>query len=270
LRLSPAATIRILHVVLWVLVASGPLAALVVATQLSSFHDRLDAVAARPTSEPATDTTGAEGVAALFIASYLAADGDSTDGVEAAPWTVTRTVNLGAEEVAAGYFAVTVAVDLSTPTGLATWFYLVGVARTANGWTVTGAPALVAAPPSDEVPTSLVDQREGVDLDPGIDALLTGFLSAYLTGDGELTRYTSPTAAIASVQPAPFTQIEVLAAGAAEASDGLTPVAVTVRATDLDGRTQVLEYSLMVSQRDGRWEVSELFPAPLLAPSDTN
>ena len=42
-------------------------------------------------------------------------------------------------------------------------------------------------------------------------------------------------------------------------------VAVVVRATDMAGRAQILEYALVVEQRDGRWEVSELLPAPPLA-----
>jgi hypothetical protein len=51
----------------------------------------------------------------------------------------------------------------------------------------------------------------------------------------------------------------------AETSDGLTDVAVAVRATDSAGRAQLLEYALVVGQRDGRWEVSEMLPAPTLA-----
>jgi hypothetical protein len=266
LRLSPTAAVRILQVVLWVLVATGPIAALVVASQLSSLDDRLDSIAVRPAAEPATDTAGARGVAELFVASYVTAHDDSADG----PWMVMRTVSLGTEDVAPGYVAVTVAVDLSGPDGPATWFYSVGVAETAGGWAATGLPALVAAPPRGEAPAVLLDESGGVDVGAGIETLLVGFLSAYLTGDGELTRYTSPTASIVSAQPPPFVQVEIEAATAAEPTDDLTPVSVLVQGTDFAGRTQFLEYSLTVSQRDGRWEVSELLPAPLLSQTDTD
>jgi hypothetical protein len=52
--------------------------------------------------------------------------------------------------------------------------------------------------------------------------------------------------------------------------DGPVEVSVRVRGTDADGRTQILEYALVVELRDGRWEVSRLLPAPTLAPSETN
>jgi hypothetical protein len=44
-------------------------------------------------------------------------------------------------------------------------------------------------------------------------------------------------------------------------------VAVVARATDDAGRAQLLEFWLAVSQRDGRWEVTEILPAPPLATS---
>jgi hypothetical protein len=43
-------------------------------------------------------------------------------------------------------------------------------------------------------------------------------------------------------------------------------VTLVVRASDSGERAQVLQYSLVVEQRDGRWEVSQLLPAPQLAP----
>ncbi len=90
--------------------------------------------------------------------------------------------------------------------------------------------------------------------------------AAFLTGDGELARYTAPSSQIVAVQPAPFTHVEILHAGLVNTPDGHQQVAVVVRATDTDDRVQVLEYALVVEQRDGRWEVSELLPAPSLAP----
>ncbi len=91
------------------------------------------------------------------------------------------------------------------------------------------------------------------------------FLAAYLAGDGELARYTAPASRIVAVQPPPFVSVEVLKAGFGDAPDGFQQVAMVVRATDAAGRIQVLEYALTVVQRDGRWEVSELLPAPTLA-----
>lgn len=288
-RLSPTLTIRFLHVVLWLLVVSGPATALLVAARLSALDQRLDVITSSTASEPPAATAGAEGFAELFIAAYLSAGEDSTgvdqvldavslDEVEGGQWSVTRTASLGAEEVAPGYFAVAVAAEIvsnhddadGAPLWVSqgTWFFTVGVAETPTGWTVTGLPSLIPAPTIVEAPELLVDRLEGVE--PGIEELLSRFLAAYLTGEGELARYVAPSSAIVPVQPPPFADVEVVAAGMAATLDAGTQVAAVARATDLAGRTQLLEYSLAVSQRDGRWEVSALLPAPPLQATNTD
>ena len=286
-RISPTISIRALQVLLWVLVVSGPVAALVVSAHLSALNDRLDVVqAATSAADPPADTAGVEGFAELFIAAYLDAGEGSTigldgfvdsvalDGVEAGSWSAVRTTSLGAKEVAPGYFAVTVAVNLiaqptdsdqaSAPELVGTFFYSVGVAETDSGWTVVGLPSLVPAPNRVSAPDLLVGRWDGIG-DPGLADMVGRFLSAYLTGDGELTRYLEPSSPIVSVQPSPFSAVEVLRSGMAEDRQGGTVVAVVARATDEAGRAQLLEFGLAVSQRDGRWEVAEVLPAPPLA-----
>ncbi|MDH3295336.1 MAG: conjugal transfer protein [Acidimicrobiia bacterium] len=283
---NPVLTVRALHIVLWLLVISGPVTALLVATQLSSLSDRLDLVDIEAGVEMPPDTAGVEGFAELFIATYLGAgegstdsfgpflDNVSLDGVESGSWSATRTTSLGASEVAPGYYAVTVAAEVvaaeSDSDGQPTWipagtrFYSVGVAETVTGWAIAGLPALVPAPAGATAPDLLIDRLDGLDAAPGLEQMLSRFLAAYLAGDGELTRYTSPSSPIVPVQPSPFSSVEIQKAGIAETSDGPTEVAVVVRATDIVGRAQILEYALVVEQRDGRWEVSELLPAPPL------
>ncbi|MDF1596184.1 MAG: conjugal transfer protein [Acidimicrobiia bacterium] len=284
---TPALTIRILYFALWLLVLSGPVAALLVAAQVSSLSKRIDVVDGRAEAEPAPDTAGAEGFAELFIAAYLGAGENSTDslgpfldnvsldGVESGSWSATRTTSLGASEVSPGYYAVRVAAEVvgagSDADGQPVWvpagtrFYSVGVAETPTGWAVTGLPTLIPAPARVTVPDLLIDRLDGLDATPGLEEMLSRFLAAFLAGDGELARYTSPSSPIVPIQPAPFLSVEILEAGMAEASGGLSEVAVVVRATDIAGRAQILEYALVVEQRDGRWEVSELLPAPPLA-----
>jgi hypothetical protein len=290
--LSPALTIRVLHVALWLLVMSGPVAALVVGTHVSSLRERLDVAEGEMGVELPLETTGAEGFAELFIASYLGAGEDSTegldlfvegvslDGVEVGSWSVSRTMSLGAEEVGPGYFAVTVAAEVLAADrdsgGQTVWvpagtrFYSVGVAETSAGYAITGLPTLMPAPVGATAPELLIRRLDGLDTASGLDDMLPRFLAAYFSGDGELTRYTSPTAHIVPVRPPPFAGVEILQTGSVDMSDGFTQVAAVVRATDSDGRAQILEYWLEVSQRDGRWEVSALLPAPPLAPSDNN
>jgi hypothetical protein len=82
------------------------------------------------------------------------------------------------------------------------------------------------------------------------------FLSAYLTSDGELTRYLAPSSPIPAVHPPPFTAVEVLRSGMAKDPQRGTVVAVVARASDDTGRAQLLE------------EVTEILSAPPLATSN--
>lgn len=285
---NPLLAVRALQVVLWLLVGSGPMAAVLLAVQVSALRVRVEAVAGQAAVEVPPDMTGVEGFAELFIAAYLGAgedspealaafmDGLSLDGVVDGSWFATRTVSLGAREVSPGYYAVTVAaevlatdpdsVDQPAWITVGTRFYSVGVARTESGWVVAGLPSLVAQPPSADPPDRLVDSFDGLKSVPGLGEMVARFVAAYLTGNGELARYTAPGSPIRAVQPPPFQTVEILRAGSADTGDGPLAVALVVRATDDAGRAQVLEYSLMVEERDGRWEVAELLAAPALAP----
>jgi hypothetical protein len=149
-------------------------------------------------------------------------------------------------------------------------YFSVGVAETTTGWVVVGLPALIPRPPRVAAPELLIGRFDGLDVAPGLEEMLPRFLAAFLTGAGELTRYASPSSPIVAVQPPPFTSVEVLRSGLVETPDGSTEVAVLVRGTDADGRTQILEYALVVEQRDGRWEVSRLLPAPTLKQPEAN
>ena len=289
---SPALTVRVLNITLWLFVISGPVAAAFVATRVTSLSERVDLVDIGAVEMP-RDTSGAEGFAELFIAAYLTAGEPSTTDlspfldrtspvrVETGSWSATRTMSLGAEHVAPGYYAVTVAAEVvaadSDGEGRPVWvpvgtlFYSVGVAETDSGWATTGLPSLIPAPVGATAPELLIDRRGGLDTAPGLEDMLSRFLAAFLAGDGELTRYTSPSSPILAIQPPPFVAAEILEVGNVETSDGVTQVVVVVRATDNAGRTQILEYALVVELRDGRWEVSRMLPAPpLAASSETN
>jgi len=288
LQLSPLLTIRAIQIVLWLLVISGPVAALLLANRVSSIGDRLDTLGASTAVEVPPDTSGVEGFAELSIAAYLGTGEDSIDaldpflddvaldGVETGSWSAVRTTSLGATEVSPGYYAVVVVAEVvatdpesgDRPVGVR--YFSVGVVETTTGWVVSGLPALIPRPPRVTSPELLIGRFDGLDGAPGLEGMLPRFLAALLTGNGELTRYTSPSSPIVAVQPPPFTGVEILRTGLAETPEGRTEIGVLIRATDANGRTQILEYNLVVEQRDGRWEVSQLLPAPTLAPSETN
>jgi hypothetical protein len=284
---NPTIPIRALQVLLWLAVVSGPVTALVGIAHLAALNSRLEVVeSAASAADPPADSSGAAGFAELFIAAYFDAGEDSTtgldrfvegvalDGVEAGSWSVVRTASLGAGEITPGYFSVMVAVELiahttagdptapSEPVG--TLFYSVAVAETDSGWTVIGLPSLMPAPNRLSAPDLLVDRLDGID-DSSLSDMVARFLSAYLAGDGELTRYLAPSSSIVPVLPAPFTTVEVLRSGMAEDPQHRTVIGVVVRASDDAGRAQLLEFWLAVSQRDGRWEVTEILPAAPLA-----
>ena len=281
-RFGPLAQVRWFQVALWLLVVSGPVAATVLAFQVGGLGSRLDELSRRPVAAPVADSAGAEGFAELYVASVLAGDADTAEGLSGIAelhvgeasggrWFASRTVSLGAEELAPGYFAVTVAVEMvaenidSQPgrawVAVGTRFYTVGVVETGSGWVATGLPTLVARPAGPPPPELLVMRMDGLDAFPDLERAVAAFLAAYLTGVGDLARYTVPGSSLVPVEPAPFVTVEITRVGSATSANGAQLVAAVVRAADAAGRSQVLEYSLVVSQRDGRWEVAELLPA---------
>ncbi len=275
--------IRVLRAVLWLVVLSGPVAAGVLAVQVSALRHRVEVVGQQAVVELPADSAGAEGFAELFVAAFLSAgegapetlaaslDALSLEGMEEGSWMASRTVSLGAREVAPGYFAVTVAaevlardadsVEQSTWVPVGTLFYTVGVMESGSGWAAVGLPALVAAPPTGSAPDLLVRRMDGLREVAGLEEAVTRFLVAYLTGEGELTRYTAPGSPLIAVRPPPFVAVEMIEAGSMTAADGARQVVVLVAGTDEAGRTQVLQYGLVAAARDGRWEVAELLPA---------
>lgn len=246
-----------LRVALWILVAAGPVGAAAVWTQLESIDGQLQALADQASSTQLVDTSEVAGMAELAVADFLA------DAVTSEESMVVTTVSLGVEEVAVDYWAVTIAaarVGADVEDGLV-HFYLVAVVDNGSGWAVAGPPALVAGPVAAERPDVAVAMT-GID-DANVEQATEAFLAAYLTGDGDVTRYTPPGSRLTPVTPAPFVAVEVVDAGSTSHDEGRL-VVVTVEATDPAGGVQALRYSIVLADRGGRWEVTELLPAPPL------
>jgi hypothetical protein len=226
--------------------------------RLDVLSQQLAHVMGRAADTPAGSTSDVEGVAELALAGLLAKSEDA----EASP-TVVQTVSLGAEEVEPGYYAVTVAAGRAGDTSSQVDFYVLGVVSTSSGWAVSGPPALIAGPRYTEAPEVGAGMRS---LPPatGLKAAVAGFLSAFLIGDGELARYTSPGSSLVAVSPWPFSGIEVTEAASTPLQPDSQLVVVDVEGTRASGHIEVLEYWLLVEERDGRWEVADLLPAPPL------
>lgn len=246
------------------------------------------AAAPVPVDEPA-GSVGAEGFAELFVAAWLAAGEDHEEavggftsrrvtlsGVESGRLWAARTAAVAASKQAEGYWSVVVAAEVLAaddsggyrPAGLR--YYAVGVASRDGGLVVADLPAQVPPPAALPPPQLAVDRLElpGGELGPVAEAV-RGFVAALLTGQGDLDRYVAPTAAIAAIDPPPFSEVRVERVGARpyDHPAGVYLVRAAVVGTDGGGRTQRLAYSLDMVQRDGRWEVVELLPAAPLNPA---
>lgn len=143
----------------------------------------------------------------------------------------------------------------------------------ASGYTALAMPAEVAAPERIEVPGLVYGpMRPALPADPRTQAV-TEFLTAYLTGAGELDRYLAPGTDLAAVTPAPYTglAVDTLAIEGEKGTEPVTTVPddgttlrllVALRATGHDEVRVPLTYALTLKARAGRWEIASLDGAP--------
>jgi hypothetical protein len=220
--------------------------------------------------------------ASLFVAAWLRGDDLSffnpAIGAEDSGLLVERVGAVRTTELGPGLFDVIVAADVIEylegseegyrPLGLR--FYGVGVAADGDGaLSVLGPPSVVEAPAAADVAAPLV-----ADLRPatapelaGLTRTLDGFFAAYLTGQGDVALFTSPDSVVGAVTPAPFAGAAVRQIGQAPVpgidDPGFQLARVQVEAQTPSGR-QWLEYSLVLAERDDRWEVSQVLHAPVV------
>ncbi len=139
---------------------------------------------------------------------------------------------------------------------------------------VVGLPAIVPAPEPAEQPR-LAYTAELTTVD-AIAAAAEGFMTSLLLGNGDVARYTTPGTEITPVTPAPYADLTVSSVMAiptdvdpAEVTSGeQVEVLVTVAATAGSG-TDRLNYPLLLTARDGRWEVTTIRSSPLLETSES-
>jgi conjugative transposon protein TcpC len=236
-----------------------------------------------------------EEFAARFVTTWLSADADNaeqrlsglieipdgaefpTEGQQATDPTVAEVDRLDA-----GRWSVTIAVT-ATPRGSdrgVRRFYAVPVVYDAGQLVGLALPSPVAAPTMAETP-SLSYPGDLASTHPAWRTV-AGFMGALLAGSGDITRYLTPGTHVAPVLPVPFaevrisqiaTQAEVGVDPARTPADG-TRLAVLVTAagspTPADAAGLTVQYALVLTGRDGRWEVSEVEASPRLevAPGD--
>ncbi|WP_338704334.1 conjugal transfer protein (plasmid) [Streptomyces sp. Q6] len=261
----------------WACLVAGPLALAFTVTQPNV------RVVAQATPAPVRTTQASVavdpgGYAAEFIDAWLRADAsrpesrfalraqqlgpnvqlpEPVDGAKA-PQRVSAVRSVRG---AHGLWSVTVAVQDTD----AVRYFAVPVSASSSGSAVTvlGTPALVAGPGTVKTAAS----RYTVDVPQGpLTETVGDFLSAYLSGSGEVERYLAPRTELAAVTPAVADQVgletvsgrEQATAGQQVPGDG-TRVHVQASATahSAAGRWP-LSYELTLAARGGRWEIAAL------------
>ncbi len=285
--------ISLARIGVWAALAAGP-----VALAVACAMPRTVVTGAQsPTTAPSTlRTADPAGVASLFCELWLrsdamAADSSTAQAVhELAPnvdlprrsgtTAVTRTVAVHSAQLGDGSWSVVVAAqftvrdetsesakasDLLT---IVKYFAVPVVAADsasgAGAFTVTAAPAQIAGPGTAKAPSSPFE-----DALPGDSALMSSlgeFFNAYLVGVGEVDRYLSPGAKLTAVPGSGYTSVVVdRAAADSEVASGAVPqdgtvvrVQAHISATDTEDGRWPLVYTLTLTARSGRWEVTAL------------
>ncbi|MEU9072079.1 conjugal transfer protein [Streptomyces sp. NPDC048306] len=260
------------------------------------------------------DVAGPGGFAEMYVAAFLRA-GEGSQSELAAFYPRAQDVELAGEpgavqvgqiaavrvaEVAPGrYWSVTVAARVLEPGPakpadagsdeqpvVRMRFFRVPIEADRAG----GPLAALALPAEVAAPTASAPKAElayGAPLaaqasDPAVDTLAQ-FVTAYLAGSGDLSRYLSPGMRLAPVRPAPYrsatvTQIAVETAFQDDDGDGQVGapsgrerlrLVVDVQTVRPDGVARPLSYALTLAGRDGRWEVAALDATPKVTLPET-
>lgn len=134
-------------------------------------------------------------------------------------------------------------------------------------------PSQVAVPAPTEKPR---EARYATRVVGPVTDTITGFFEAYLTGAGEIDRLLTPGSSIVAVMPAPFTEVQVGSVQAtaeisAEPEDGETAdLLATISAKNSADEIGITStYSLAVTARAGRWEITALNSFPVLSDPST-
>jgi hypothetical protein len=133
-----------------------------------------------------------------------------------------------------------------------------------GAFTVTAAPAEIAGPGAAKAADSSFGNP--LPADGSLVSSLGEFFDAYLTGVGEVDRYLSPGTELTAVSGSGYKAVTVdqVAADSVDAAGAVPGDGTTVRvqadvtATDATGGQWPLVYTLQMTARSGRWEVTAL------------
>lgn len=287
---SSVATARVMRTALWALVGLGA---------AGGIWGAVRPAPKAPVVKFPELTTGQEGVAQMYVATWLRGGGRTGTGIDAyypalvatdplselnapPPVNVLRVAAIEPRIISPGYVAVTVAADLvETDGSVSTHFYradVLKIDRNADGSPRT--PTYVAPALPFEVPAPLGARLPSLDVGRPLEIgptdpmgnRVSRFLTALLTGSGEVNDYTAPGANIRPVRPAPFASVQTSTISSSPVAGPVKTVDVLVSVIGVDraGRQFPMTYPLELTQRANRWEVAKLMQAPVLASSQPN
>ena len=262
----------------------------------SGLYGALKPAAPPPPVEIPAPTVAAEGRAQAAVVAWLEA-GAGDEGKlkqhfspslvpslrEVVAQRVGRSAVLDAVVVADGYWSVTVAAEVSADVASAPVqrYFQVAVRQVEapappRGLAVPGSrfafvattlPAEIPAPASAPAPRLAVGSFDRIKSDDPVAVRVARFLSALLAGQGEVADFSTPGATVRAVRPAPYAKVDLrsMATRDLPGADDRLEVLADVVAYDAAGTPRPLSYPLELAQRDGRWEVARVLPAPALS-----
>lgn len=104
--------------------------------------------------------------------------------------------------------------------------------------------------------------------DTPLAQVTTGFLTAFLTGSGDVTRYVTVDSGITPLVPAPYTALSTVTVTADDSACGTAGsnarVLATVSPKSEGGTAPSLAYPLTMVRGEGQWQVRSVDPMPAL------
>ncbi|MDQ7809401.1 conjugal transfer protein [Amycolatopsis sp. A133] len=279
------ATHRVGRWVAWLAVLASPLLTIagLIVLQPAGAPSMRDGGAPAPSTSP-------QGWAEMYVRSWLSATRDDPADLETfyppgmksqravGTQVPVDTGVISAVSPVSGVWSVVVVADVLVlqPDGKRAATLLcaqVAMSGTDAAYVATALPAVVACPGTSGAVQLVYDEVA----DPGgpVGQSVTGFLAAYLAGQGQLDRFVSPGASVALPRPVPYAAVQVTEVRthekfepgqAARPVDG-TVVHSFVHAWgwDATGQSTPVDYALTLVARAGRWEINRIDPAPLMA-----
>lgn len=264
--------VRIASAALWLLVGLSALGGVVGLIQPAPGAVREEARAGS-SALTVSEAWAAAGFGVRAVAAYLSADdgggGDAgfaafqgNGTADAAPPVggVPPVAVVAVERAGEDYWAVTVAARVAGGEEL----WRIGVANSRGRLVATGLPTPVAAPPVGDEPEPAVAASESPPADDPVVETVTGWIEAYACGQGDVSRWLAPGVRLAGVTPPLCSGVRLDRWGTQSRGDDRL-VVVTEAALDRGASERPVTFALALAQRDGRWEVAELLPAPPLS-----